>query len=303
MEWNCKNGNVKMPFGLTNKRWLRLGLPLFIGSSNPHEANKAWQHNTIWIEYNQIIWSHNPLQPSMARVMGAQAKTSTVARLAKLSQSITWQKEKLKPPKAGWSGWDVHKKHPLWSEINGANPRLNKNHIESRVMMSNGFAFFGQCYAMLSLLSFKPRFDALPRHQRCRKHHADVHNVHDDTTIVLSCTWVVEDPGFDGKLASIHLHPYAPVIHSHGIQSLLPQLTFWFLFQNPKPIYIHESVPKHCFWFAHFHNKKCNFSPPRRSIIKKLKTIKHSSKVIEASQPVLKRTLANHQDLIRKKSM
>jgi hypothetical protein len=47
MELHGKNGNVKMPFGLTNKRWLRLGLPLFIGSSNPHEANKAWQHNTI----------------------------------------------------------------------------------------------------------------------------------------------------------------------------------------------------------------------------------------------------------------
>ena len=100
---------------------------------------------------------------------------------------------------AGWSGWDVHKKHPLLSEINGANPRLNKNHIESKVMMSNGFALFGQCHAMLSLLSFKPRLDALPRHQGCRKHHADVHNVHDDTTIVLSCTWVVEDPGFNGS--------------------------------------------------------------------------------------------------------
>ena len=26
----------------------------------PMKANKAWQHNTIWIEYNQIIWSHKP---------------------------------------------------------------------------------------------------------------------------------------------------------------------------------------------------------------------------------------------------
>ena len=169
-------------------------------------------------------------------------------------------------------------------------------------MMSNGFAFFGQCYAMLSLLSFKPRFDALPRHQRCRKHHADVHNVHDDTTIVLSCTWVVEDPGFFMG----NWPPSFPSLCPSHPQSWYTKSVAAtdFLILVPKPIYManicnHESVPKHCFWFAHFHNKKCNFSPPRRSIIKKLKTIKHSSKVIEASQPVLKKTLANHQDLIR----
>ena len=89
MELHGKNGNVKMPFGLTNKRWLRLGLPLFIGSSNPHEANKAWQHNTIWIEYNQIIWSHKPLQPSMAWVRMGHGRPSQDVNCSEVGKNIT----------------------------------------------------------------------------------------------------------------------------------------------------------------------------------------------------------------------
>ena len=47
MEWHGKNGHVKMPFGLTNSM-VEVGIATrLIGSSNPHEANKAWQHNTI----------------------------------------------------------------------------------------------------------------------------------------------------------------------------------------------------------------------------------------------------------------
>ena len=63
------------------------------GSTIPYELNtiKLYDHISLYNhQWHGYAW-----------VMGAQAKTSTVARLAKLPQSITWQKEKLKPPKAG----------------------------------------------------------------------------------------------------------------------------------------------------------------------------------------------------------